>query len=90
MKLSMFPKVRPGCENESSKYVNGIGRFITGRTTNLDRKSAVYFLVMVVQMNFNFIFYRHSDPIFIVKSPQNTKFNWCRLSDCSFFYWVKR
>ena len=37
IKLPIFPKGQPGCENESLKYVNCVGRFIIGITRKLDK-----------------------------------------------------
>ena len=36
MKLSLFSKRWPDCENESLNFVNCVGRFIIDETPNLD------------------------------------------------------
>ena len=65
MKLPMFPKERPGCEN--------VGSYV-GRTKNSVGKRLVF------QIFFYFYFFTDRPiQLFIVEDTQNTEFNWCRL-----------
>ena len=65
MKLPMFPKGRPGCEN--------VGSYV-GRTKNSVGKRLVF------QIFFYFYFFTDRPiQLFIVEDTQNTEFNWCRL-----------
>lgn len=67
-------KGRPGCENESPKYVNCVFRFVFGRTKNIDEGKCC---ACLGQCDTNIFF--HTDgpmQVFIAKSPQTFKFNW--------------
>ena len=62
MKLPMFPKGPSDCEIENPKYLNCVGRFIIGRTANLDEGKRCVFIGQGSIIFFFFLFfYRPTD-----------------------------
>lgn len=87
MKLPMFPKGPSDCEIENPKYLNCVGRFIIGRTANLDEGKRCVFIGQGSIIFFFFLFfYRPTDRSNYLLSEVRKTSNWIGVAFYIFFF----